>query len=348
MSSLVYAFTLSEGAVRMLGQGSTRDARERLSLLTVLWARNGLLVTDPSQKHIEKLGRVCDSATFPQPTRKLVKDFLMARGPRVGADNWPLCETPPEQDVEAPPEGTWFVGEQESEAWGLNDECPAVVTASGVEICRIDGFSKSRWHLVQNARILQKKVPIEDAIKLFSPVCGAAKSLVIIDPYCGKEEVVKPAKSGLLKCLKGMSESQTSFGFKLREISIYTAKNVARSMADKTMIGASEILKAWRDVSPALRSLGLRRINLHLVSPERFSKDAHDRFAKFDNEESGYGKIGSCAFQVGPGFAIFEGKRLSKGATFSMVPDRDLVPMVNQLESDPSHEFHRIELDPDT
>jgi predicted ATPase len=75
VSSLVYAFTLSEGAVRMLGQGSTRDARERLSLLTVLWARNGLLVTDPSQKHIEKLGRVCDSATFPQPTRKLVKDF---------------------------------------------------------------------------------------------------------------------------------------------------------------------------------------------------------------------------------------------------------------------------------
>jgi hypothetical protein len=158
MTSLVYGFALSTGAVRLLGGVPPKEARERLGALYHLWRRNGLFVSDPQQRHLVELGTVCDLESFPPATRKLVKDFLAIRGlPRAAAENWPQCESPPQKDVETPPHGSWFVGDEESAEWGLNDDMVATLSTSGIEVCRLDGLSQSRWHSTTTSRVLPKE-----------------------------------------------------------------------------------------------------------------------------------------------------------------------------------------------
>lgn len=344
MNSLVYGFTISTGAVRLLGSVSTGEARERLGALHNLWKRNGILVTDPGQRHTVELGKAASLKSFPPGMRKLIKEFLAVRGlPRAEARNWPLSSTQPPQDVEAPAQGSWFVGEVESAEWGLDKEKMTALARSGIEICRLDGLSQSRWNAAPTSRVLPKKYPTSDAFHAFGPMCGVAKVLDVVDPYCGKDEVVAPGRSGLVRYLTGVATSEPCFGFRLRELCIYSSKDVTRSMTNNVVITGSEIAEAWRAAGAVLAAHGIRRIVLHLVAGVRFSAIAHDRFAVFRAES--LGKAGNCAFQVGPGFSVFEGKRLSKATTMAAVPADDVTDLIMALEGEVSHEVHYIEHD---
>jgi len=341
MSGLIYGFTLSKGAVRLLGETPAGEARERLGMLLNLWRRNGMLVLDPGQRHMLDLGNACEGESYPPATRQLVKSFLTHQGlPKAEATNWPKGERLPTQDVQAPPSGSWFVGKDESDEWGLTDEAATALAASGIEVCRLDALSSSRWNAVAGATVLPKKHPTEDALRVFAPMCGVARTFDAIDPYCGKEEVVKPGSSGLLRYLTGLAASCAPFRFNLRELRIYTSKNVQRSMSNPSIVSGADIAGAWRSASRRLGEIGIRRVVLHLVDGERFGAVAHDRFARFDAEA--LVRAGVCTFQVGPGFSVFEGSRLSKATTLAAVPADDVARLVSELEREPSHEVVEI------
>jgi predicted SnoaL-like aldol condensation-catalyzing enzyme len=96
-------------------------------------------------------------------------------------------------------------------------------------------------------------------------MCGVARIIDVVDPYCGKDEVVNPGKSGLVRYLKGLAESRPCFGFRVREVRIYTSKDVMRSMSNSTVVSGEEIAAAWRAVAPDLAATGITKVVLHLV-----------------------------------------------------------------------------------
>ena len=343
MTSLVYCFTLSKGAIHALGALRKCDARERINYLLQSWKRNGVLVTNSGRSYLAELDQICRSESFPHTTRQQIREILSAPAlPKMEVSDWPHCDNPPREDTRAPLQGSWFVGDQECEFWQIDEDHPTVTMETGIEICRIDGFSESRWHALKSSQVFERQRPIQDVLEVFRPVCGAAKVLDIVDPFCGKDEVVNPGRSGLLRYLTGLAKADKGSVFALRELRIYTSKNVPRSMVDGTAVAGPDIIAAWKAAAPSLHAIGFKRIVLHLVDGDKFSSLAHDRFAGFYDEECGVGRAGGMAFNVGSGFCVFEGKRLSKETTISMISPADVELIIRSLQAEASHEFREF------
>lgn len=343
MAQIIYGFALSAGVVKDLGNLDPGDARERLSLLSNMWKRNGIMVTDKIN-HFAMLGSVCNANGYPPNTRKYIKDFLTIRNlPITNNDDWVDHSTPPPMTKITPPKGTWFVGREESQKWGFDGETETKILEESGEICCLDRLSLSQWESVNNSVLFPKKHPTIEVLHIFSPLCDVAKSLDIIDRYCGKEEVVNPTASGLLRFLTGLIECRKGQGFKMKEIRIFTSYDVSRSMKNPEKISSQDIVEAWKNVQFHFHNTSIERIILHLVTDERFGAISHDRFVVFGAEALSKSSIST--FTIGPGFSIFEGKRLSKSTSIASIEATQVRNLIDELKSEKTYETHVINID---
>lgn len=343
MSYLLYGFTISADAIDFLGRLSPLEARRYIKELLNLWRRNGVFVTNSNANHVGLLAKRCDNEGFPDATRRQLKDLLAAPFPRVAARVFPPDGSIP-SDVVTPPEGSWFVGLEEGERWKLNDDAPTRLAETGVEVCRVDWAVSTRWQEVTMEKVIAKKKPVSEIVELFQVVGAFAKTIDIVDIFCGKEEVVKPGKSGVLHYLRDLARDSDFFESKIRIARIYASKNVPKSNNDSTRVSGAEIAEAWRAAVSNLGETSLRMVELHLIDANRFSAIAHDRFANFENGAvaQGSNRDVSRAFQIGAGFSVFEGKKVSRQTTVSSVKSDQVRGLIDELEAEASHEVVEI------
>lgn len=236
--------------------------------------------------------------------RKLWKELLVGirQSHRWYADDsWDGSTSGADAQPPPVPVGGTFVVHPGEERWLLPDaEEGAIELPNGVEVCRVDCLAASRWSDVAlgGAVIHPKKEPTEVLLRELGILARCCPAMVVIDEYCGKEEVVKPRASGLFGLLRRLAEQ----GQCPRRLVVFTGKNVPWSQKNSANVGAGEIVAAWSNACSGLGSSAVVELTLNLVDGRRFGAIAHDRFMRFHD----FGLL------LGAGFSVFEGIKLAK------------------------------------
>lgn len=328
---MLVPFTMSPGCMQPLGI-DVPSARARVKELRYLWKHAGVLVVDAEDRLVRCYYDRLRAEPLPGWLRRLWQDVLMELSDRVlnvrgwaGPGMGQMCQ--PEDIL---PAQSLVIHLSERGVWGFGDSESSRMIGERVEVCRLDclpdsGFARA---IHESGGTVKKKASTIEVLNRFELPSAIAKSVVMIDPYIGKEEVVKPEKSGGRRFILYLASIRSSAATTLQSLTVYTAKDVARSMSDKTIVGREDVLTAWKAVRDAIPLSSIAEFRLRLVNADRFASVAHDRFVRF----------GDFTIQVGAGFAIFEGKRLTKRTTILPVRVEEAKELEQELRSEASYE----------
>src|SRR5262249_1558033 len=150
------------------------------------------------------------SEDLPGWLKRMWQDVMMELNDRVLAvPDWigpRECEA--SKPEELLPAESLVIHLSEGSAWGLGESDGSRIVGERVEVCRLDCLPDSRFAAAveHSDSTFKRKTPTIEVLNRFRLICAIAKSVVIIDSYLGKEEVVKPDRSGGRRFIEHLAE----------------------------------------------------------------------------------------------------------------------------------------------
>ena len=150
-------------------------------------------------------------------------------------------------------EPMWPIHPTESSAWDWTEDDCVDKLSPNCDVARFDCLSTTRMSKAADratATVFDRGTATSRVRDHLRTAMSWATVAVVVDPYAGKEEVERPASSGLAQFAEWLARELAIIGRPLQELSIYTAAGVRRQMGSATssIVSGGDILTAPQSV----------------------------------------------------------------------------------------------------